>query len=74
MILADAFVYIVLPTLAVLAIIADERRRDRAAAKAKHPSTWSDATEDAIVQAVGVVDDGKALVRETEAFLEGRQA
>jgi hypothetical protein len=49
-----------------------ERRRQRAAAKAKHPA-WSDATEAAIVQAVGVVDDGRALVRETEAFLEGRQ-
>jgi hypothetical protein len=73
---ADAFVYIILPTLAILAIIADERRRDRAAAKAQHPANWSDATEAAIVQAVGVVDDGKALVRETEAVLrvaaEGR--
>jgi hypothetical protein len=72
MTLADAFVYIAAWAIGIGVICWLERRRDRVAAKAKHPSAWSDATEAAIVQAVGVVDDGKALVRETEAFLEGR--
>lgn len=65
---ADTFVYIILPALAVLGIVTDEARRDRAAAKAKHPA-WSDATEAAIEEAVGVVDDGAALVAEAERLL-----
>jgi hypothetical protein len=68
----DLAIYVAAWAIGILAIIADEARRDRAAAEAMHPANWSDATEAAIVQAVGVVDDGKALVRETEAFLEGR--
>lgn len=50
--------------LVVLAICADSAHRDR------HPSQWSPAGEEHIVQAVAVVDDGKALVAETEAFLK----
>jgi hypothetical protein len=68
----DLAVYVAAWAIGIGVICWLERRRDRAAAKAKHPANWSDATEAAIVQAVGVVDDGKALVRKTEAFLEGR--
>jgi hypothetical protein len=68
----DVLVYIAAVFLMCAIPCWPERRRDRAAAKAQHPSAWSDATEAAIREAVAVVDDGAALVRETEAFLEGR--
>lgn len=67
----DLAVYVAAWAIGIGVICWLERRRDRAAARAKHPA-WSDDTEAAIEQAVAVVDDGKALVRETEAFLEGR--
>jgi hypothetical protein len=67
----DLAVYIAAWAIGIGVICWLDARRDRAAAKAQHPA-WSDATEAAIEQAVGVVDDGRALVRETEAFLEGR--
>lgn len=40
-----------------------ERRQERA---------WKRDTETAIVQAVALVDDEKALVREAEDYLKGR--
>jgi hypothetical protein len=72
MALMDVLVYVAAVFLMCAIPCWDARRRGRAAAKAQHPASWSDATEAAIVQAVGDVDDGRALVRETEAFLEGR--
>lgn len=68
----DLAVYVAAWAIGIGVICWLERRRGRAAAKAAHPANWSDDTEAAIEQAVAVVDDGKALVRETEAFLEGR--
>lgn len=58
-----AFVYVILPALGMLAIIADEARRGRAANLDQH-----------IEQAIAVVDDGRALADEAEDYLRGRVA
>lgn len=57
--------YWAVPALALAAVACwwCERRQDRA---------WNRDTEKAIVEAVELVDDGAALVRETEAHLKAR--
>lgn len=65
----DVAVYVGAWAIGIALICWLDARRGRAAAKAKHPANWSDDTEAAIEQAVGVVDDGKALVAEAERLL-----
>lgn len=55
-------------TLPALALDWWDRRR----ARKRHPANWTPATEEHIEQAVAIVDDGKALVRETEDYLRRR--
>lgn len=62
-------IYIAVIVLICLVVATDPRADDVDAAMRRHPSGWSKATEEAIEQAVAIVDDGRALVRETEAYL-----
>ncbi len=65
----SVLIYIAVITLICLVIATDTRADDVDAAMRRHPSNWSKATEDAIEQAVAIVDDGKRLVAEAEAYL-----